>query len=212
MVYKHNPTHHDVENRINGNRFVVRYCCCLSTIPTFYSNSADSEANGESMTQVAKTPLKPPKRGSELRNTTMLQLITTVMTQVPACPLHQRLPSLQQRRSAGRTAQSVQNHQRNKSKTAKATAVSLLIKSKKKAAARAPSPPPPLAKNKACIRCREKKIECNEAKPIYSQCGGDGEHDSTKLLDPSNNRRMAVSVASNAGASALRRSRLVRTV
>jgi hypothetical protein len=44
--------------------------------------------------------------------------------------------------------------------------------SKKKAAARAPSPSPRLAENKACIRCREKKIGCNEAKPICSQCEG----------------------------------------
>ncbi|KAF1927347.1 uncharacterized protein M421DRAFT_101765 [Didymella exigua CBS 183.55] len=40
----------------------------------------------------------------------------------------------------------------------------------KKSAAREPSPPLSLAKNKACIRCREEKIKCDEAKPVCNQC------------------------------------------
>ncbi|KAF2852686.1 hypothetical protein T440DRAFT_497687 [Plenodomus tracheiphilus IPT5] len=35
---------------------------------------------------------------------------------------------------------------------------------------REPSPPPRPVKNKACLRCREKKIECIEAKPSCNQC------------------------------------------
>lgn len=42
--------------------------------------------------------------------------------------------------------------------------------SKKVCAFEQPSPPPRLGKNKACIRCREKKIKCNEAKPTCNQC------------------------------------------
>ncbi|KAI8942181.1 hypothetical protein NX059_000268 [Plenodomus lindquistii] len=42
--------------------------------------------------------------------------------------------------------------------------------SRKKAVQREPSPPPKLPRNRACIRCREKKIKCNEAKPACNQC------------------------------------------
>ncbi|KAF1917395.1 hypothetical protein BDU57DRAFT_446485 [Ampelomyces quisqualis] len=40
----------------------------------------------------------------------------------------------------------------------------------KKARVREHSPPPVSIKGRACIRCREKKIKCNEARPTCNQC------------------------------------------
>lgn len=50
------------------------------------------------------------------------------------------------------------------------TAASSASKVQKQAMVGESSPSPRLARNKACIRCREKKIKCNEAKPNCNQC------------------------------------------
>ncbi|CBX97436.1 hypothetical protein LEMA_P105670.1 [Plenodomus lingam JN3] len=42
--------------------------------------------------------------------------------------------------------------------------------SRKRAAQTASVPPARLSRNKACLRCREKKIKCNEATPSCNQC------------------------------------------
>ncbi|KAI4713236.1 glycoside hydrolase 3 [Alternaria sp. Ai002NY15] len=55
-----------------------------------------------------------------------------------------------------------------KSKNAKSPASP--TKSRKKAPVSEPSPPSLPAPGKACIRCRGKKIKCNEAKPTCNQC------------------------------------------
>jgi hypothetical protein len=41
---------------------------------------------------------------------------------------------------------------------------------RKKTQIRDPSPPPVPVKGRACIRCREKKVKCNEARPTCHRC------------------------------------------
>ncbi|KAL1603193.1 hypothetical protein SLS59_004288 [Nothophoma quercina] len=151
VVYKHNPIHRDVETRTNGS-----------------SNSADPEANGR--TQVAKTPNGSTKKRKRIKKDHHAAAVNDFhapdldMSTSPEAPKSSAKKKRKKDSTVGTKSSA------KKSEISKVATASSPVKSMKKAAVRAPSPPPRLAKNKACIRCREKKIKCNEAKPACNQC------------------------------------------
>lgn len=77
--------------------------------------------------------------------------------------------SVKRKRKSNGTGPSTESSKKSKGKKTQ-TLKAAKASSKKVSAFEEPSPPPRLGKNKACIRCREKKIKCNEAKPTCNQC------------------------------------------
>lgn len=80
-----------------------------------------------------------------------------------------RKSSVKRKRKSNGTGPSTESSKKLKGKKTQ-TSKAAKASSKKVSAFEEPSPPPRLGKNKACIRCREKKIKCNEAKPTCNQC------------------------------------------
>jgi hypothetical protein len=139
---------------------------------TFHSNSAVPEANGGSMPKTAKTPngsAKKRKRSKRDQQVAVDNEFRNPDLDMSTSPEASKSSARKKRQSNGTEAGS-SGSSTEKSKTAKAGTIPSPVKSKKTAVPRESSPPPKLAKNKACIRCREKKIKCNEAKPACNQC------------------------------------------
>ncbi|KAJ4369403.1 hypothetical protein N0V86_009235 [Didymella sp. IMI 355093] len=176
VVYKHNPIHRDVEGRRSGDEYEdIHSRVCRSVSLTFHSDCAAPEANGAVTPKVAKTPNGPVKKRKRSKKDHHVMAddgfhdLDLDMSMSPEAPKS----SAKKKRKSNGTAASVAGSSKSSAKRGKmsiAGVVSSPVKSKKKAAPREPSLPPRLAKNKACIRCREKKIKCNEAKPACNQC------------------------------------------
>ncbi|KAF1357673.1 hypothetical protein EJ07DRAFT_127733 [Lizonia empirigonia] len=157
VVYKHNPIHRDVESRqINSDR-------------------GGPAANGVSTSQAAKTlngATQKRKRKKKDHHVTVDSGFDDPDLHMSTSPEASKSSIKKKRKKNGTVASpevSTKPSAKKNNKT-KATAASSPVKSRKQALARAPSPPPRLAKNQACIRCREKKIKCNEATPACNQC------------------------------------------
>ena len=138
---------------------------------TFHSDSAVPEVNGGATPKVAKTPngsAMKRKRSKKDHNIAVDDEFDNPDLDMSTSPEAPKSSTREKRKSNGTEAGSSKSSK--KSKTAKAGTIPSPVKSKKKATPREPSPPPKLAKNMACIRCREKKIKCNEAKPQCNQC------------------------------------------
>jgi hypothetical protein len=139
---------------------------------TFHSNSAVPEANGGSMPKTAKTPngsAKKRKRSKRDQQVAADNEFRNPDLDMSTSPETSKSSARKKRQSNGTEAGSPGSSTK-KSKSAKAGTILSPVKSKKTAVPRESSPPPKLAKNKACIRCREKKIKCDEAKPACNQC------------------------------------------
>ncbi|KAH6625773.1 hypothetical protein C7974DRAFT_207173 [Boeremia exigua] len=157
VVYKHNPLHRDVESRRNGN-----------------SDSANPEANGESTPQSAKISNGTTKKRKRSKTDHPVAADTDFhdpnldMSTSPEAPR----TSVKKKRGKGSTtsATGAIKSSTKRTKASKAASASSPVKSRRKAAPTELTPPQRLARNKACIRCREKKIKCNEAKPNCNQC------------------------------------------
>ncbi|KAF3033994.1 hypothetical protein E8E12_005744 [Didymella heteroderae] len=155
VVYKHNPVHRDVESRRSGDD--------VSAVP---------EANGLATPKVAKTlngsakKRKPSKKDHLIAIDNEFHNPDLNMSTSPEAPKS----SASKKRKSNGTEPGPSKSSTKKGETAKASTVSTPVKSQEKAVPKQPSPPPRLARNKACIRCREKKIKCNEAKPACNQC------------------------------------------
>ncbi|KAJ4310657.1 hypothetical protein N0V94_008330 [Neodidymelliopsis sp. IMI 364377] len=159
VVYKHNPIHRDVESRL------------LNSDGDFSAPQTDSELASQTVKTTdgaAKGKRKRSKKDQGVAANGELHDPDLDMSTSPEAP---KTSAKKKQKKSGTTAAPERNTgpSAKKSKKSKATATSP-VKARKKASAEGPSPPLRLAKNKACIRCREKKIKCNEAKPSCNQC------------------------------------------
>ncbi|XPS80287.1 hypothetical protein M3J09_012245 [Ascochyta lentis] len=159
VVYKHNPIHRDVESRQTNSD----------------SNSGAPETNKGSAPRVAKASNGTAQKRKRNKKDHHVAVDNDFgnpdhdMSTSPESPQS----SVKKKRKKSGTATSPEASAKfsaKKGRKTKPTAASSAPKSQKKVAAGEPSPTPRLARNKACIRCREKKIKCNEAKPSCNQC------------------------------------------
>ncbi|KAF2629373.1 hypothetical protein BU25DRAFT_420226 [Macroventuria anomochaeta] len=140
VVYKHSPIHRDVESRRNGDR------TSNGTVKMRKRSKKDHHVLVD----------------NEFHNPD-LDMSTSPEAPKSSVKKHKKNGTVASAASATKSSA-------KKSKDPKAATASSPVESRKKAAPGEPSPPPRLAKNKACILCREKKIKCNEAKPTRNQC------------------------------------------
>ncbi|KAJ8105991.1 hypothetical protein OPT61_g9836 [Boeremia exigua] len=152
VVYKHNPIHRDAERRRNND-----------------GKSGNPEANGTSAPQPMKSRNGTTKKRKRSQQDDHVaddedfhnpDPVNSSMPEASRSPLRKKKKNPSVKSTAKKT-------ERSKKVSASASSPT---KSRKKAAPKEPNPTRRLAKNKACIRCREKKIKCNEAKPTCNQC------------------------------------------
>ncbi|KAJ4335883.1 hypothetical protein N0V95_008777 [Ascochyta clinopodiicola] len=155
VVYKHNPIHRDVESRqTNGD-----------------SNSVALEADGDFAAQVAKSSNGTAQKRKRSKKDHPVAVDgfhnpDLNMSTSPEAPGS----SVKKKRKKNGPVKTLEVNKKSFAKKSTTSKDTTVAKSQKKAMAKEPSPTPRLARNKACIRCREKRIKCNETKPDCNQC------------------------------------------
>ncbi|KAF2714694.1 hypothetical protein K504DRAFT_445656 [Pleomassaria siparia CBS 279.74] len=158
VVYKHNLIHRDVESRPATEESGD------SELPTMPTEKEIGTSNG-----------KPNKRKRSKKNGVEsdnglndLDLDTSTSSK----PANKTTPKNKTKKNATPSppeATQGSAKKKNKGKQAQSPSNSQLEASVHDPTP-LPPPPPKLAKGKACLRCREKRIKCNEAKPTCNQC------------------------------------------
>ncbi|KAH7117811.1 hypothetical protein B0J11DRAFT_552543 [Dendryphion nanum] len=161
IVYKHNSIHRDIENRpCNKNSGRPS----PSTEGIGKSQSIDTEPSDGTKSRKrkrAKGNIVEDTNDYGHRSLDMSTSLEAVKTS-PSKKTRERKSIIELPRTS-RSAQTKKKATKSPNKSRSSKIIEI----------RVPSPSPPPAKpikGKACIRCREKRIQCNEAKPTCNQC------------------------------------------
>ncbi|PSN73953.1 hypothetical protein BS50DRAFT_478435 [Corynespora cassiicola Philippines] len=154
VIYVHNPIHRDVESRpVNGDSQLP--------VPTVEEESAPAASNGNKQRKRRRSKKSDVDLDNELHHPDL---------DMSTSPEPATVSKKKRRKSDPVASPSATRKSSKKSKKAKQTQSP--SKSRRKSTLRDPSPEPPPkpVKGTACLRCKQKAIKCNQAKPTCNQC------------------------------------------
>jgi hypothetical protein len=157
VVYKHNPIHRDVESRPaneNGHATVLPESQIL--VIDAENGVAPKKRTRKKKVQVQENAERPTE-------------VDDPYVDMATSPESSRPPTVKKRKKSDVTS----SQSKKKQKKTNELQPPSKARSKKKKDIAEPEPvpvPAKPAKGKACIRCREKRIKCNETHPACNQC------------------------------------------
>ncbi|KAF2678125.1 hypothetical protein K458DRAFT_317558 [Lentithecium fluviatile CBS 122367] len=157
VVYKHNPIHRDVESRpAKGN----------STMPAF---TASDHTTLQDATNGTSNGTKPCKRRRSKKDHVAVETeFDDPDLDMSTSPEAIKTPAKKKRKKSATSPEAGRTSSTKKVKKGKQPQSP--SKACKKTAFPDDSPPPVQLVKGKCLRCREKGIKCNEAKPTCNQC------------------------------------------
>ncbi|PVI06314.1 hypothetical protein DM02DRAFT_623233 [Periconia macrospinosa] len=157
IVYKHNPIHSSSEDDQD------------SSLPALQSSTGNAlqDASGSSSNKTKKPKIKRTRnKKDQFEGDSELDGFTTDPSAALAAPA---APTKKKRKKEANSTTTTKKSAGKSTKKGKQSSSPSTTRRKRQAREPTPPPPAPVLKGK-CLRCKEKGIKCNEAKPTCNQC------------------------------------------